>query len=314
VTETPTNTPTDTPTDTPTETPTNTPTDTPTNTPTNTPTPTLTPTSTVTPTFTSTETPTATPAPASYVFQSALNPGQVVNNPPPEGNDVDAIAPGQAFNLYWNAPGRDPGWKIEYRFGTGPWFPRLLPVSATGELRYVEEPLGITFPGQQRYYRVTVLGDDGSDGESVDDTGPEPPVWKGGIAAFTPVPTATPTGTPTETPTETATYTPTSTPTETPTETPTPTMTVTETPTATDTPTPTVTPTETPTPTVTPTPAYLIYDVNRDGVVDSLDLYLVIWDRNNNPSSVLTDFNRDGVVDHLDIFLFSQWWEYQVGS
>jgi hypothetical protein len=223
-----------------------------------------------------------------------MDPAGVLSNPPPEENDVDAIAPGDPFFVYWNAPGRDPGWKVEYRFASGPWFPRPLTVSATGELRYIEETFGVTGAGQRRYYRVTVLRDDGSGGGSVDDTGPEPPVWKGGIAGFTPVPTET--ATPTNTPPPTATSTPTATPTST----------------ATATPTPTRTPSVTPSPTVTPTPTPLIYDVNGDGLVGDLDLLLVIWDKINDPTAERSNFDGEGEIDHRDIFLFSQWWEYRV--
>jgi hypothetical protein len=115
----------------------------------------------------------------------------------------------------------------------------------------------------------------------VDDTGPEPPVWKGGIQAFTatPTPTITATGTPTDTPT--------STPTNTPTVTGTPTV------------------------TATPTPTPLVYDVNGDGIVDANDISLVMWDWVHDPMAERSNFDGEGEIDHRDIFLFSQWWGYR---
>lgn len=84
-------------------------------------------------------------------------------------------------------------------------------------------------------------------------------------------PTDTPTVTPTETPTETATITPTTAPTDTATPTPTSVPTETATPTPTDSPTPTRTPTPTPDPSVTRP----VSDVNHDGAVNMVDLFLL---------------------------------------
>jgi hypothetical protein len=88
----------------------------------------------------------------------------------------------------------------------------------------VMQGLSIPVNGQKREYRVSVLADSGQPWLAVDDTGLEPPVWKGGVAAFTSTPTPTPTNTPTNTPTPTPTNTPTNTPTATRTPTITPTL------------------------------------------------------------------------------------------
>ncbi len=84
----------------------------------------------------------------------------------------------------------------------------------------------------------------------------------------TPTPTSTPTFTPSPTSTPTRTHTPSPSPTRTPTATPTNTPTLTFTPSATPTPSLTATPSNTPTP-ANP------QDLNRDGVVDKIDLF--IW-------------------------------------
>jgi hypothetical protein len=51
--------------------------------------------------------------------------------------------------------------------------------------------------------------------------------------------------------------------------------------------------------------------VNADGVVDDLDLFLVIWDKIHDPTADRSNFDGEGEIDHRDIFLFSQWWGYQ---
>ncbi|HLB24271.1 MAG TPA: PQQ-dependent sugar dehydrogenase [Dehalococcoidia bacterium] len=113
-------------------------------------------------------------------------------------------------------------------------------------------------------------------------------------------PTATATNTPTRTPTPTATSTSTNTPTPTPTTTPglptntptpTPTNTAVPTPTATPTPTPTdtavPTPTDTSTPTSTPTATPCTGDLDCDGVVDSADNCVSVF----NPLQEWSDRN-----------------------
>jgi hypothetical protein len=169
-----------------------------------------------TPTPTNTPTPTSTPAPAEYVFQSRHIPPTVMAAPPVEGHDVDSIAEGDSFFLYWNAPGREPGWRVEQRVDGGAWQEMTDPVWPVSDLRVISG-LSVPVAGQKREYRVSVLGDNGLPWLAVDDTGVEPPVWKGGVMAFTQTPTATPTNTPTSTPTPTNTPTFTHTPTITPT-------------------------------------------------------------------------------------------------
>lgn len=119
--------------------------------------------------------------------------------------------------------------------------------------------------------------------------------------ANTPTPTPSPTAT--ETPVPTATWTPTPSLTATPTATPTrPPDTPTPTATTTLSPTPGVT--DTPTPTPSPTlPAPAFPDFNGDGVVDALDLLLML-----GSPDLQYDLNRDGKLDSADWFLFAQHW------
>jgi len=100
----------------------------------------------------------------------------------------------------------------------------------------------------------------------------------------------------------TNTPTPTPTPTRTPTPTPTPTPTVT--PTGTPTPTPTGTATSTATPTASPTgsPSAKIGDVNGDGMVNLIDIGIVVdfydMDVSLKPKA---DVNGDGSINLIDI-------------
>ena len=95
---------------------------------------------------------------------------------------------------------------------------------------------------------------------------------------ITPISTATPTSTPTSTPT----MTPTSTPTATPTLAPTPTS------------TPTVTP--------TPTGGSRAGDVNSDGVVNIIDIGILIDNYGlTPPTDPRADLNKDGIVNIIDI-------------
>ena len=103
-------------------------------------------------------------------------------------------------------------------------------------------------------------------------------------------PTSTPTPTPTDTPTSTPTASPTSTPTVTPTETPTP--------------TPTSSGEPTPTPTASPTgsPEAKAGDVNGDGVVNIVDIGIIIDNYGGSPPTNLkADVNGDGTVNIVDI-------------
>jgi hypothetical protein len=97
-----------------------------------------------------------------------------------------------------------------------------------------------------------------------------------------------------------------------------PTSTPTPTPTETPTGTPTKTPTETPTITPTPTPRFRFAcsDINGDGIIDGLDLLLLIedWHRGFNlapvptPKHPCSDINGDELVDDEDlVWLMWDW-------
>jgi len=129
--------------------------------------------------------------------------------------------------------------------------------------------------------------------------GPPPPA--------TPTRTASPTATATSTPTDTPTITPTAT--ATPTDTPTATATPTDIPTATATPSPA----SEVLPTVvgpTPTPPKALGDVNDDGVVDSVDAFLILLIHarllESVPNLGSADVNGDGIVNSVDASLILQ--------
>jgi hypothetical protein len=105
-----------------------------------------------------------------------------------------------------------------------------------------------------------------------------PPSGVGG----NPVPTPTPTKTPSPTPTLTPTHTPSSSPTKTPS------------------PGPSGTGSHTPTP--IPTGTAKVGDVNADGLINIVDIGLIIDNYGQrNPSYVKTDVNGDGIVNIIDI-------------
>jgi hypothetical protein len=56
-----------------------------------------------------------------------------------------------------------------------------------------------------------------------------------------------------------------------------------------------------PSPSPTPTTLPLTYDLNHDGIVNTLDLSVVIQNRGKNPKNKAADINHDGVVDEKDI-------------
>lgn len=129
------------------------------------------------------------------------------------------------------------------------------------------------------------------------------------------IPADTPTPTPTLppetlTPSSTSDLGPTGTPSPAPSDTPTatPTATATDTPTPTETFTPT--PTDTDTPTATPTPL-LLADVNCDGLVDPVDVALVLQhDAGLLPAlacQLAGDANNDGAVNAVDAVLILQY-------
>jgi len=51
-------------------------------------------------------------------------------------------------------------------------------------------------------------------------------------------------------------------------------------------------------------------DVNGDGVVDVLDLLLVlgVWDQTGSPGWIPEDINLDGVIDVLDLLEVLTYW------
>lgn len=49
------------------------------------------------------------------------------------------------------------------------------------------------------------------------------------------------------------------------------------------------------------------YDLNNDGVVNSLDLAIVIKNRGKSPKNKQTDLNRDGVVDQKDVDIINRY-------
>ncbi len=122
-------------------------------------------------------------------------------------------------------------------------------------------------------------------------------------------PTWTLTATPTPTPTATSTLTPTPSDTASPTSTPSASSTATPTLSATPTPTPSDTQNPSPTATATATPVATAPDFNHDGVVDVLDLLLLLEDSGALPSH---DVNGDGRRDYLDLLEFGAWWEVLV--
>jgi hypothetical protein len=128
----------------------------------------------------------------------------------------------------------------------------------------------------------------------------------------TPAATLTPHSTETSSPTlpSTSVIDATATATDTPTVTPTATDTSTATPTDTSTPTSTSTPTDTETPTSTAAPA-LTADVNCDGLVDSIDVELVLQhDAGLLPSLACQqagDTNSDGAINAVDAALILQY-------
>ncbi len=136
---------------------------------------------------------------------------------------------------------------------------------------------------------------------------------------MTPETSATPTGTltrepsatPSPTPSVTSEAGPSATATASPTPTVTPATTATATPTYTFTPTLTPTATGTSTPVVTPTPPALVGDANCDGVVNSIDVALVLQYEAGLLRSLAcqqaADANRDGAVDALDAALILQY-------
>ncbi|MBE7561259.1 right-handed parallel beta-helix repeat-containing protein [bacterium] len=131
---------------------------------------------------------------------------------------------------------------------------------------------------------------------------------------FTPTATPSPTATPTSTPT--ASWTPTHTPTATAsftatatftaTVTMTPTATPTATPTWSNTATPSFTSTQSPTPTATQKAPLHPPDLNRDGVVDGLDLLLLLEGMGGSEF----DVNGDGKVNYADALDFGLWWGF----
>lgn len=58
--------------------------------------------------------------------------------------------------------------------------------------------------------------------------------------------------------------------------------------------------------TVSPTPSNLKFDLNKDGVVNSLDLSLVQKNFGKNPKDKTADFNQDGIVDKKDLEIISK--------
>jgi cell division septation protein DedD len=133
----------------------------------------------------------------------------------------------------------------------------------------------------------------------------------------TPGSSHTPTGTLAPEASETPSPTPSSTSESGPSATASPTLTVTPTKTASATPTYTFTPTLTPTatgtstPASTPTPPALVGDANCDGVVNSIDVALVLQYEAGLLSSLAcqqaADANRDGAVNALDAALILQY-------
>lgn len=82
-----------------------------------------------------------------------------------------------------------------------------------------------------------------------------------------------------------------------------PALTITATPSATPTGTRKINPSTTP----TPKPAVMSYDLNTDGVVNSMDVSIVISSIGKTPINKATDFNSDGVVNSKDLILINQY-------
>lgn len=138
--------------------------------------------------------------------------------------------------------------------------------------------------------------------------------WESAISAsinyISPSPNAFPTPTPSPTssvvpsttipPSLTPTPRPTTTKTPSPTPTSRPSVTPTPFPTPTLTPRPTVTQTSSPTPTINP--AIAKYDLNGDGVINSVDIAALIREIRKGPAgwSLQFDFNSDGVLNSFD--------------
>ena len=73
-------------------------------------------------------------------------------------------------------------------------------------------------------------------------------------------------------------------------------------PTATPTPTPAATPTASPTNSPTPTPTYSPGDVNKDGLVDIVDIGIIIDNYGSSPpTDARADLNKDDMINIIDI-------------
>lgn len=59
-------------------------------------------------------------------------------------------------------------------------------------------------------------------------------------------------------------------------------------------------------PQTTPLPDQIFFDLNRDGIINSLDLGIVLNNFGKEPHDAETDLNEDGVVDESDIDLLKQ--------
>ncbi|RJP47237.1 MAG: hypothetical protein C4584_00700 [Armatimonadetes bacterium] len=59
-------------------------------------------------------------------------------------------------------------------------------------------------------------------------------------------------------------------------------------------------------PVASPSAATSIYDLNGDGVINSLDLSIILKNAGKNPQDRRTDLNRDGIVDEKDIEIINK--------